>query len=404
MSLVVGPRQVGKTTLLFFLIDYLAEKKERTVYLNLDIERDKRFCNSQEELLEKIELEIGRRKGYVFIDEIQRKENAGLFLKGLYDMRLPYKFIVSGSGSLELKEKIHESLAGRKQVFEVGPVSFEEFVNLKTEYKYEDNLSAFLKIEKEKAWGYLKQYFNFGGYPRVVLEDTITEKRKIIDELFSSYLEKDISVLLNVKKVESFSSLIRLLSVQAGQIINMTELGSTLGISLPTVKDYLWYAQKTFIIKKVAPYFRNKRKEITKSPVVYFNDLGLKNYSAGVFGNVEFYPTGQGGFLFQNYVFNLLHNLVRHTGADIHFWRTKDGAEVDFVIIRGEKRIPIEVKFKNMKKPKIQKGLRSFIDKYNPEKALVVNLGLSDKVKINDTNVLFCPHTELVAKTHSIFN
>ena len=96
-----------------------------------------------------MKLEFGNDRGYVFIDEIQRKEDAGLFLKGIYDYELPHKFIVSGSGSLELKEKIHESLAGRKLMFEIWPVSFFEFLNFKTDYKYEDKLAEYFAVEKD---------------------------------------------------------------------------------------------------------------------------------------------------------------------------------------------------------------------------------------------------------------
>ena len=118
ISFIIGPRQAGKTTLMLLLEDYLKKKEERTVFLNLDIESDKQFFTSQANLIKKIKLEIGEKEGFVFIDEIQRKENAGIFLKGIYDMNLPYKFIVSGSGSVELKERIHESLTGRKRIFE----------------------------------------------------------------------------------------------------------------------------------------------------------------------------------------------------------------------------------------------------------------------------------------------
>ena len=115
ITLITGPRQAGKTTLLLWLKKSLEEEKNNTVFFNLDIESDKQFFTSQADLLKKIQLETSKKKTYVFIDEIQRKENAGLFLKGIYDMNLPYKFIITGSGSLELKEKIHESLAGRKR-------------------------------------------------------------------------------------------------------------------------------------------------------------------------------------------------------------------------------------------------------------------------------------------------
>ena len=138
MSLIIGPRQAGKTTLMEMLREYLDKSGERTLFLNLDIEWDRPHFESQAALIKKIELEIGHQHGYVFIDEIQRKEDAGLFLKGLSDLKLPYKFILSGSGSLELKQKIHESLIGRKRLFELSTVSFEEFINHRTDYRYED--------------------------------------------------------------------------------------------------------------------------------------------------------------------------------------------------------------------------------------------------------------------------
>lgn len=129
ISFIVGPRQAGKTTLMLIIKDYLERKGEKTLFLNLDIEHDKEFFGSQARLIKRIELELGKQKGFVFIDEIQRKEDAGLFLKGIYDMNLPYKFIVSGSGSVELKAKIHESLVGRKRIFELPTLSFDQTEN-----------------------------------------------------------------------------------------------------------------------------------------------------------------------------------------------------------------------------------------------------------------------------------
>ncbi len=165
ISVITGPRQSGKTTIMELLRKDLVKNGERTIYLNLDIEWDRPHFDSQSALIKKLELELGKKGGYVFIDEIQRKENAGLFLKGLYDLKLPYKFIVSGSGSLELKEKIHESLAGRKRLFELTTITFKEFINHKTDYKYEDSLSAFFEIEKKRTQAFLLEYMNFGGYP-----------------------------------------------------------------------------------------------------------------------------------------------------------------------------------------------------------------------------------------------
>jgi len=200
ISVIIGPRQSGKTTLMELLKDHLGKKGERTLYLNLDIEWDRPHFNSQLALLKKIELELGKKRGFVFIDEIQRKENAGLFLKGLFDLKLPYKFIVSGSGSLELKEQIHESLMGRKRLFELTTITFLEFVNHKTDYKYRNTLSSFFEIEEDKAHQLLTEYMDFGGYPQVVLATERNEKNKLIDEIYRSVLEKDIAYLLKVEK------------------------------------------------------------------------------------------------------------------------------------------------------------------------------------------------------------
>ncbi|MBI4224161.1 MAG: AAA family ATPase, partial [Deltaproteobacteria bacterium] len=163
ITLITGPRQAGKTTLMKLLENQLRQEGKKTLFLNLDIQSHLPFFASQETLLQKIELEIGRSKGFVFIDEIQRVPNAGIFLKGLYDLDLPYKFIVSGSGSLELKEQIHESLAGRKRIFELTTLTFQEFVNYKTNYRYENILPRFFQIEEPKAKKLLDEYLQFGG-------------------------------------------------------------------------------------------------------------------------------------------------------------------------------------------------------------------------------------------------
>ena len=393
ISLIVGPRQVGKTTLMLLLKEYLEKKREKTLFLNLDVENDKQFFVSQDVLIKKINLEFGKERGYVFIDEIQRKENAGIFLKGIYDLNLPYKFIVSGSGSLELKEKIHESLVGRKRIFELNPVSFKEFVNFKTDYRYEEKLDEFFAIEKAKSENLLNEYLNFGGYPRVILEEKLSDKIKIINEIYRSYLEKDITYLIKSERIDVFSFLIKILSGQIGRLINYSELSSTLGISLPTLKNYFWYAEKTFIVHKLTPYFKNIRKEIAKSPIIYFYDLGLRNYALGLFGKINF--STDIGFLFQNFIFNILKEKYKFAGAEIHFWRTKDKAEVDFVIDFGEEVIPIETKYKKLKEPVIERSLKSFVEKYHPKEAWIINLSLDYETKINKTTFKFLPFYKL---------
>jgi predicted AAA+ superfamily ATPase len=394
MSLIIGPRQAGKTTLMEMLKAHLDNRGERTLFLNLDIEWDKPHFESQAALLKKIELELGQQHGYVFIDEIQRKDNAGLFLKGLFDLKLPYKFILSGSGSLELKQKIHESLVGRKRLFELSTVTFAEFINHRTDYRYEENLTDFLAIETDRARQLLAEYMQFGGYPRIVMASEQREKLRLIDEIYRSILEKDIAYLLKLDKPDVFSALIKILAGQVGQLINYSEMASTLNVSFSTVKKYLWYAQKIYLVELVAPFARNVRKEISKSPVPYFWDLGLRNYSLGLFGHLE--SPFEKGFVFENLVYLVLRQKLRFKAAKLNYWRTKDKAEVDFVIDAGQRLIPVEVKYKHLKQEKVPLSLRSFIDKYNPEQAYIINLDLSKTLVINRTTLFFLPFNELL--------
>jgi len=389
ISLIIGPRQVGKTTLMKELENHLKQQGERTIFLNLDFETDKPFFASQESLVRKLDLELGKKPGFVFIDEIQRKENAGLFLKGIYDLNLPYKFIASGSGSLELKEKIHESLAGRKRLFKLNPIGFGEFSDFKTEYRYSEKLNDFFAVEQKRGLHLFSDYLNFGGYPRVILEEKLSEKIRTIDEIFRSYIEKDIAYLLGIERSDVFGSLIKILASQCGQILKYSKLAKEAGVSVSTLKNYLWYAEKTFSIRTITPFFRNKRKEITKSPMVYFYDLGLRNFAIGLFGNLN--QPNQLGFVFQNFVANELAERISFTSRELHFWRTLDKAEVDFVISEGEAVMPIEAKYARLKKPELSRSLRNFINRYQPAEARVINLSLREKVKVGKTAVRFVP-------------
>lgn len=390
ITLITGPRQAGKTTLMNLLQEELIKKGEKTLFMSLDFERDMPFFRSQQTLIERLGLEFGSQKAFVFIDEIQRKRDAGLFMKGIYDMNLPYKFIISGSGSLELKERIHESLIGRKRLFELNTLSLKEFVNFKIDYRYEDRLKEFFRINP-LAKDLLIEYMNFGGYPRVVLEERLDQKISVIDDIYRSYIEKDISFLLRLEKIDALKDLVKILASQIGNLINLTELSSTTGITIPTLKNYLYYLEKTFIIKKVTPFYRNIRKEITRSPVYYFYDIGLRNFAIGQFGRLDQMNIG---FLFENLILNLLNE--RFPVADIHFWRTSDGAEVDFIIEFPDRLIPIEVKFKELKETRIGRSLKSFILKYSPSEAWIINLSLKEEERIENTLIRFMPFWELI--------
>jgi uncharacterized protein len=400
ITLISGARQVGKTTLMNLLFDELRKKNRKVLFLSLDFESDVSFFSSQQALINRIRLEFGDQFGFVFLDEIQRKENAGLFLKGLYDMKLPVKFIISGSGSIELRETIAESLAGRKRIFEITPVTFNEFLDFRTHYNYEGKLSSYVHAYPEKTMEFFHEYLNFGGYPRVITAPSIKEKVLQINEIFQSYIDRDIRQLIRSDQPEAFVRVIRLLAAQTGQMINLNNLSIDARVSAPTLQKHLWIAQKTYFIKLVEPFFKNVTKEITKSPVVYFADHGICNFSISHFGNIQRHQDY--GFVFQNLVGNTLLRELFASPFSVHYWRTTDKAEVDFVISRMDDPIGVEVKFSALKTPVITRSLRSFIEKYKPSEAWVINLTFSGTSVIGTTDVRHITFFELPDALHDL--
>ena len=393
ITVLIGPRQVGKSTLLKLLQKELQEENVPTLFFNLDVQTDNAEFESQAKLIKKIQFEFGKKKGVVFIDEIQRKVNAGLFLKGIYDLDIGVKFIVSGSGSLELKEKIAESLAGRKRVFELLPVDFLEFLDYKTAYRYTGRLADFLEIETEKSKWLLNEYMLFGAYPAVITEESKSEKRDMIAEIMQSYLYRDVNLLLPISHVNAYTKLVSILAQQTAYPINYHQLSQYVNISSNTVKDYLWYLQKTFIIQESLPFFTNSLKEIVKSPCSYFVDLGLCNYLRN--NLFEDFNTPAFGFVFQNLVFNTLYKIFLRDNCSLKFWRTKDKAEVDIVIDYPGQTTPVEVKYTTMKKPAISRSLRSFINTYQPKIAFVITKEGSFETEVGNTSIYFRSYFEL---------
>ena len=174
-----------------------------------------------------------------------------------------------------------------------------------------------------------------------------------------------------------------ILADQIGKVANVSEISSTLGIDRETTKRYLWLLKKTFIIGEVRPFYKNLRKELTKRSVFYFNDLGMRNYILNRLNqkNLEI----DGGFLFQNLVYFSLKEITVSESSKVNYWRTVDGAEVDFVINSGDGVWPIEIKYSDLKEIKITRSMNSFIDAYHPRKMTIVNLIFNKKEKMGLT-------------------
>ena len=393
ITLLTGSRQVGKTVLLEQLKSYLiSEKKilsENVLWYNLDLIQDWEIFQSQSAFIEFLRGRSKQKKIYVFIDEAQKVPEAARFFKGVYDSKLNAKLVLTGSSSLEIKAKLKETLAGRKRIFHIPSFSFYEFLSAKDKFlaEYLKNEDSIGEIDQKKLNLYYEEYLIFGGYPRVVLSESQEEKIAILREIFSSYVEKDVVGFLEVKNKTAFNRMIKLLAAQIGQLVNIGELALHLGIDRHTVERYILALEETFVIKKITPYFVNPRQEIIKAAKVYFLDSGMGNLSLE---NFQSFPgRSDKGSLLENGVCSDLLNLCENRSARLHFWRTKQKTEVDFVIEKGRELLPIEVK-SLLGKAIVLPSLKLFIEKFSPQKAVVVNLSFGDKrVKYANTEVDF---------------
>ena len=389
MTVILGPRQVGKTVLLEQLQAWLIQDKKINpdfiLYYNLDIIKDWEIVQDQTSFIEFLKQISSKQKTYIFIDEAQRVQNPGLFFKGIYDSKLNIKLILTGSSSLEFASQVKESLAGRKRIFYLYPFSFAEFLKAKNK-----KLELMHQIEKLKLF---KEYIIWGGYPRVILSKTKDQKISVLSDIYSSYIEKDIIGFLQIKNKAKFNKLIKLIAGQIGQLINIDELATNTELDRDTVYRYLTALQETYIIYNLIPYFKNARQEIIKNPKAYFIDNGMRNYLLDDFKKLEARPDN--GSLFENIILKELLLIQQEKKFGMHFWRTKQGAEVDFILEKGQALIPIESKL-NLKSIKISSGVKNFIKKYKPQKAYIVNLGFQKQIIINKTKIHFVDMPQLL--------
>ena len=389
ITLIIGPRQVGKTTLLSQLEKSLLEKgipESRVLRFNLDLVTDRVLFASQTEFIRFLKERIGNEKLFVFVDEAQRVENAGIFFKGIYDLGLPVKFVLTGSSALEIKAKVHEPLTGRKRIFYLYPLSFLEYVSAKDSPLVKlIGVKELSSYTRERIVGQLSRFLVWGGYPKIAIEENIEAKEQFLKEIYSSYIERDIIGFLEIKNTTAFTNLVSILASQVGQLVNTQELSSTLNVERKTVEKYLEILERTFVIERISPFFRNVRKELTKMPKIYFLDIGLRNFALGDLKSFE--ERHDKGAILENFLFT---ELRKQTDAKFNFWRTKEKAEVDFVVEqRFDEPVPIEVKATSLKSPEISRSFRSFLNVYKPKHAFVVNLGFQGSTKIKSTEAQF---------------
>lgn len=350
---VVGARQVGKTTLL----NKILNDKD---YLFLDADDPSTRNLLQNPTTEQIRTLIGDYK-YIFLDEAQRIPGIGLTLKIIADQFKGVQLFVSGSSSFDLGNALNEPLTGRKWEYELFPISWEE---------YESKI-GFVKSEQQ-----IENRLLYGFYPEVI--NNQGKERETLKNLVNSYLYRDILTFSEIRKPEVLEKLLQALALQIGNEVNYNELSQLIGINKITIQKYIEILEKGYIVFKLNSFNRNIRNEIKQNRKIYFHDNGIRNMIIGNFNPLDLRIDE--GALWENFLVSerRKQNLYKDTFAKMYFWRTKQQQEIDFVEEQNGKIVGFEFKWKNKK----TKFPQSFIETYKAVGIVIDRNNFREFVKV----------------------
>lgn len=355
--LVLGARQVGKTTLVKNIHKKLGSKK--ILYLNCDIAEEIALINTTskillEQLLSKVEV--------LLIDEAQRLDNPGLTLKIIHDNFSHLRVLATGSSSFDLKNKLSDPLTGRYLDFTLYPFSFSEILKA-------GEFASNPLLLKNQVDALLPGVMTYGFYPDVYLEVNPEQKQILLEKIAESYLFKDILSFQRIKNPQAIQDLTKALAYQIGSEVNENELSNRLKIDRKTVVSYLDILEKAYVIVRVHPFSKNPRREIGRNCKIYFTDLGIRNALIGDFNPTEL--RSDIGFLWENFLFMERSKLLAGTSGKVscYFWRSYSGAEVDYVEgFSGKAMQAFEFKYGGRT---LSKGTKSFVNAYKLKVKLI---------------------------------
>jgi len=344
---VLGPRQVGKTTLITKIASSL---NEDYLYINGDDPAIRLSWSNPSQSF--INAFIGDNKVVVF-DEAQRLENIGLSAKMIIDAKKDIQLFISGSSALEIASKINEPLTGRKWEYRLYPLSWLE---LKDQY-------SFAKVHPR-----LEEFLITGMYPDVV--NSPENAIETLNNLAGSYLYKDILESGGIRRPDALLKLLQALAWQVGNEVVYNELAQVAGIDKATVSNYIDLLEKSFVIFRLNPFARNLRNEINTSRKIYFYDNGVRNSIINNFAPIT--QRNDIGALWENFVISERKKNLAYNGyyGNTHFWRTVDKAEIDYIEEQDGKISAFEIKWNPKVKVKFPKA---FVQKYDPTLTQVIN-------------------------------
>ena len=352
VMILYGPRQVGKSVEVWKMIEGLLRIGGSDIfYFNFDVLPIE--ARDPEEFLRWIKSMSGEGKIYVFIDEAQRLANIGRWIKYLYDLKTGIKWVLTGSASLDLKNRTKESLVGRKIEYFLEPLSLREIVK--------DGNMELGKVEKdfEGLNQKLREYLVFGGYPGVVTITGPDEKKQKLADISETYLISDISQMYGIEDKQNLKMVAIYLAENIGGLLSKNNLSNLTGIGKHEVVKCLEALEGGFVVRKIRSFAKDKTKELTHRSKVYFEDLGIRNALLGKLSSEKILMDR--GKLFKNLVIKMLSE--KWGWENIKYWRTTNQTEVDAVVVKAEGRIEAyEAKYSQLKS--MPKNLVSFGQRY----------------------------------------
>ncbi len=340
---LTGMRRTGKTTLYKMLFDQI--KSSNKVFLDMENPIEQKIFEEDDYnniLLNLSSFGINSDKRiYIFLDEIQATPQAVKAVKYLHD-HYNIKFFLTGSSSFYLKNLFPESLSGRKFVFEIFPLDFEEFLVFKNKQKkfykkFEEKNKFKNKITYEKLKKYYDEYLEFGGFPGVVLSVGENYKKMRLNDIFKSYFEKDVRILADFREMGAFRDTILLLMQRAGSKLDISKLASEIGVARETIYSFLSFLEATYFVHFIRPFSTNVDREVSGRRKVYLCDNGFLNLFAKV----------SKGALFENSIFL---NLRSHD--KINYYQKRSGGEIDFIIDNTAIEVKLKGSISDLKKLK----------------------------------------------------
>ena len=388
IGVIIGPRQVGKTTLLREIQHHCKQKRIPCSYFDLEIPSDANFyARPFQDVLE----DLSKEKQTILIDEFHYLPNATKLFKAVYDGYRRLKVFASGSSALEMHKHMKESLAGRRRIYKVYPFSFSEWLPSRTSrVQLPQSFDAKISPLTHKALRELLESFViFGGMPGLVHEKTEEDKKRLLLDLVATYIQKDIKAWLREEDILSFNRLLVLLAGQEGNLLSEIGVSRDLNYSLRQVRKDISILSQMFLLDVLKPFFTNRGRELKQTHKIYFFDTGIRNAILRDFRPLNGRPDK--GVLLESFVLHEIQKKMK-VSQDIYYWRTREKEEVDFILVQDRTPIPIEVKSR-LGEGEIPQGLRQFLRKY-PEcrMAVILNDHLFKAMTFENKKIWFAPH------------